>query len=577
MVGRQKRLMNRGMVCSRVAENPDQLGEAHFPLGTHVIRQIRFHQDQERRFCEKISHGPSCRFCWLACGPGGKLSHDMEMVSPISNRWGLLRAHFLIFLSCRLLVPELCAAVPGPLPDYEPTGESLRQHPVPDWFKDAKLGVLIHLGPYSIPAWAPRTGEVAEEVARAGWESWFTRHPASEFYLNSLRIPGSPVAKFHAETFGRGFDYSDFASKLVEASRGFKPEALTRWLGAAGFRYLIFTAKHHDGHLMWPGVWTGRDRTIKPSASEHDFVSDWAEATRSSGMKFGVYYSSGLDWSFTENPITNAAGLFISTPAQTNYLTSVDRHWRDLVQRVKPDILWNDLGVPQDFRTEALIADYYNRVPGGIVNDRFSLGLYPGVQKAHADFRTPPVADSDRQQGRYFEVMRPLGKSCGFQPGEADQDLIPFSDLVRTLVDVTSRNGRLLLALGPSPAGEIAAPHRKWLDQLGAWMKIHGEGLHGTRPWNIPALRSPEGVEMRFAARSTQLYVHCFPSAESRRITISPLRLMPETRMTFLGQEDSVKWKTDGQRTIVDLPDFPANTPVLTLRITPQPVWMQPP
>ena len=60
----------------------------------------------------------------------------------------------------------------------------------------------------------------------------------------------------------------------------------------------------------------------------------------------------------------------------------MDRHWRDLVQRVKPDILWNDLGVPQDFRTEALIADYYNRVPGGIVNDRFSLGLYPGVQKA---------------------------------------------------------------------------------------------------------------------------------------------------------------------------------------------------
>lgn len=471
---------------------------------------------------------------------------------------------------------QVGAAVPVGMV-FEPTEESLREHQVPDWFQDAKLGVLVHFGLYSVPGWGATVKDVQEEVAVSGWENWFRRHPASEYYLNSLRIPGSPASQHHQQKYGSGFEYAGFAPMLLKESANSAPSSLVSQLREAGVRYVVFTAKHHDGHLLWPGLWSSSVPPVKPTASERDFVSEWAVAVREAGMRFGVYYSSGLDWSFTTKPMTNAADLFVSTPPQTNYLTSVDRHWRDLIRRVRPEILWNDLGVPRDFQIEALLAEYYNSVPEGVVNDRFSLGLYPGSRKAHADFRTPTPAAADRQQGRVFEVMMPLGKSGGFKASEAESELSSLTSLVQTLVDVVARNGRLLLAVGPSTRFELAPPHQRRLRELGEWMKTHGEGIHGTRPWFVPAVQAPERVELRFTGRGTNLYVHCFPTPEARQFTLGPVRTMPDTKMQFLGSAEPAKWRTRGERIVVDLPPFKPGTPVQTLRITPQPLWLQPP
>ena len=82
---------------------------------------------------------------------------------------------------------------------YEPTWESLKKHPLPDWFQDAKLGIFIHWGLYSVPAWAPPSGE----LGKVDWSKWFTTNAYAEWYLNTLRITDSPTYKHHLETYGR--------------------------------------------------------------------------------------------------------------------------------------------------------------------------------------------------------------------------------------------------------------------------------------------------------------------------------------------------------------------------------------
>ena len=101
---------------------------------------------------------------------------------------------------------------------YEPNLESLKQHPVPDWFDNAKLGIFIHWGLFSVPAWAPLTGNLNEVVEKEGWEAWFARNPYAEWYSNSLRTEGSPTQQHHIATYGPNFAYDDFAPMFDQAA-----------------------------------------------------------------------------------------------------------------------------------------------------------------------------------------------------------------------------------------------------------------------------------------------------------------------------------------------------------------------
>jgi len=448
------------------------------------------------------------------------------------------------------------------------------RRPLPGWFNDAKLGVFVHWGPYAVPGFAPRSDEPSEMFTRGGWELWFARHSGAEWYANSLRIPGSPVERFHRRTYGEKVRYEDFGPKLQSAAAAWNPADWSELFRRAGAHYVVFSAKHHDGYLMWPSRFSAT-APGESFASPRDFVGELAAAVRKSGLRFGVAYSGGLDWSVTRVPITNIAELFISTPTPTNYLHAVDRHWRELIFMAKPDLLWNDLGSPADLRVEALHEEYYASVPEGVVNDRFSLGLYPGpARKPRADFATPALDHRDRQQGRPFEVTRPLGRSAGFNREEREEDLLALPDLVRLLVDVASRNGRLSLAVGPDASGIIPALHRRRLEELGAWMSIHGEAIHATRPWLVPELRTQEGLDLRFTERGSNWFVHVLNPARTNRLRLHPFRSMPDTLVQWLGVASAATWRSQSNAIEVEVPLERVRVPVLTLKISPQPVWL---
>ena len=177
---------------------------------------------------------------------------------------------------------------------YEPTIESLDTHPLPAWYDDAKLGIFIHWGLYSVPAWAepqdPKhiTGGVGNT-------------PYAEWYYNSMRNPGSPTQKYHAEHYGADFNYYSFMPVFNKEIEKWDPEKMAAIFRDAGAKYVVLTSKHHEGFTLWPS------EVPNPSQpglhASRDLVGELSEAVRKDGMKMGLYYSGGYDWTFDRGPI----------------------------------------------------------------------------------------------------------------------------------------------------------------------------------------------------------------------------------------------------------------------------------
>src|SRR4051812_18299607 len=108
---------------------------------------------------------------------------------------------------------------------YEANDESVKQHPVPRWFHDAKLGIFIHWGLFSVPGWAPPAGNVMEIIEKEGWEAWFRSNAYAEWYANTIKLEGSASQAHHRATYGADFAYSDFAPIFNEASKSWDPAA----------------------------------------------------------------------------------------------------------------------------------------------------------------------------------------------------------------------------------------------------------------------------------------------------------------------------------------------------------------
>ena len=170
---------------------------------------------------------------------------------------------------------------------YTPDKKSIRQHEVPEWFHDAKLGIFIHWGLYSVPGFAV-TGMDLGESMKKGLEVHFKNNPYAEWYLNTLRIPGSPTQKYHKETYGENFSYDDFVPMFNEAIKKWNPNEWAEFFKNIGAKYVVLITKHCDGFLFWPS------KQQNPNKDNYiairDIVGELTEAVRKNGMKMGFYY-----------------------------------------------------------------------------------------------------------------------------------------------------------------------------------------------------------------------------------------------------------------------------------------------
>ncbi len=418
------------------------------------------------------------------------------------------------------------------------------------WFDDAKLGIFVHWGLYSVPAWAPPTGELNS----VDWSKWFANNPYAEWYLNTLRIKGSPTYKHHIETYGANYDYYRFAEAFNESTKKWRPEEWAATFQKAGARYVVLTTKHHDGFRLWPSKVTNPHADAVKITAQRNLVGELTSAVRAKGMRMGLYYSGGLDWTFTSAPITTREELMQRVPQSGEYARYADAHWRELIEEYQPAVLWNDISYPKVGQTREIFSEYYNRVPDGVVNNRFGVDF--------ADYTTPEYAKYDRITEKKWESCRGLGFSFGYNQVEGPQEVIAADKLIALLVDIVSKNGNLLLNVGPKPDGSIPAIQLDRLEKLGTWLAANGDGVFGSKPWTRPAAKSVEGREVRFTQQQQAggggLNVFLLGSSAGGTATIPGLRLdsSGKTKARLLGGGDaSVGISQDGSNIVLRLPD----------------------
>lgn len=417
---------------------------------------------------------------------------------------------------------------------------------MPAWWADAKLGIFIHWTPASVPGYAPTERTINELMVDAGPHP-LSEIPYSEWYENSLRFPDSAVSRFHREHYGDR-EYTDFADDFVAGLEQWDPTGWARTIAATGARYVVLVTKHHDGWCLWPS------EVVNPKRvgwfSRRDLVGELAEAVRGEGVRFGVYYSGAYDWSFDTSPIGTVGSGLRAIP-RGEYPAYADAQVRELIDRYRPSLLWNDIGWPAPRADlDALFEYYFARVPDGVVNDRWmptgtalrvaaSPKLSPIVDRAlrksaaksgglvpppppFFQYQTPEYVEFTEVRRDPFEIVRGFDHGFGYNRESTPDDFLARVELEQMLVGAAATGGNLMMNIGPRgddatiPAEQLS--RLGWLAELAPRVRA---ALQDTRPWVIPRLDLP-AAKVRFVARGDSVFAWIW--AEQAGQVALPLR-----------------------------------------------------
>jgi len=365
---------------------------------------------------------------------------------------------------------------------FRPDWESLRTYEAPDWYRDAKFGIFIHWGAYSVPAFG------------------------NEWYPRNMYRPGSDEYRHHVATYGPPdkFGYKDFLP-MFKADR-FDPAAWADLFKRAGAKYVVPVAEHHDGFAMYDSGLS--DWTVAKMGPNRDTTGELAKAVRAAGLHFGVS-SHRVEHNFflgvgreIASDINDPQYAAFYGPAHTwlmnpwgmpldDDFTYVSSAWADdwlarsaeLVQKYHPDIVYFDWWIGQ-----ASIRPNLTRFAAFYYNSSLKYGDHVGVinYKDYAMQEHSGVLDLERGQ---LGDIRPLywqtdtsvsNKSWGY----IENDTFKSAEfVVHQLIDIVSKNGNLLLNIGPRSDGTIPDEVQRVLLDVGAWLSVNGEAIYGTRPW----------------------------------------------------------------------------------------------
>jgi alpha-L-fucosidase len=425
---------------------------------------------------------------------------------------------------------------------YEPSWESIDSRPVPAWFEDAKFGIFLHWGVYSVPAWGPTDGSVYEKY--------------SEWYWRRMEQPETEAGKkfrdFHDNVYGESVKYQDFARDFK--SEMFEPGKWAEIFKDAGARYVVLVSKHHEGFPLWPSMqsWNWNAVDIGP---HRDLAGDLTEAVKNEGLRMGFYYSL-YEWF---NPL---------------YHEDVDRYvdqhmlpqMKDLVTRYEPDIFWPDgeWDHPSEtWRSTEFLAWLYNESPVGdrvVVNDRWG----SETRSRHGDFYTTEyglVHDGEITGDviqHPWEETRGIGGSFGYNRNENLDDYETSEFLIHYLIDKVARGGNLLLNVGPTADGRIPVIQQQRLRDIGDWLRINGEGIYGTRIWeDAPAI--DEGTTLFFTSKDKDLYL-ISTMWDGKDIIVNGVS--SPSNVTMLGYDGRIDYSVSGNRLTITPPGLnPGNNP----------------
>ena len=429
------------------------------------------------------------------------------------------------------IVAVLALCVGASARAYDANWESLNSRPCPQWWKDAKFGIFIHWGVYSVPAFAP-----------CGKDSVYDCY--AEHYANPERWKdGSETVEYHKKHYPNK-SYNDFAADFK--AENFDPSAWADLFRRAGAKYVVLTSKHHDGFALWPSAQSPHFNAADVGP-KRDLCGDLTEAVRAAGLRMGFYYSL-LEW---RHPLYNKDDI-------GKFVERVDLpQLRDLVVRYRPEIVWTDgeWDYPwQVWRGPEFLAWLYNESPVKdtvVANDRWGKG-FRGKCGDHYTTEYEDIAhDGKASDSHPWEECRGIGLSFGYNRFETTEHYLSNEACIETLCDKVSRGGNLLLNIGPTADGLIPVIMEERLLAIGKWLAVNGEAIYGTTAWE----KHPKDMKKNrvyFTKKGGDLYAIAFGSAE--KIAVPDVGEVKS--VSLLGGDRKVSWRRVGDAVEIDMPLF---------------------
>lgn len=439
---------------------------------------------------------------------------------------------------------------------YQPTWASLDSRPMPAWFNEAKFGIFIHWGVYSVPAWRPLS-----DTLYASYAEWYYAT-----VVGDMEFGGDA---FHKAQFGEDFEYRDFGSMFK--AELFDPDYWADLFHRAGAKYVVLTSKHHDGFCLWPTQspykknWNSLD--IGP---KRDLVGDLTSAVRNKGLRMGLYYSI-TEWESIPSPTRSKTGYLVNTKMVEKYGIPEDKYvhehlplqLKELVMNYQPSLIFSDGGEwdwdEHYWHTQNLLAWLYNEAPNKdevVVNDRWCHGM----TGRHGDYFSSEYQDTDAVTIAYpWEESRGIGGSYGLNRAENIDNYRTSQELVHELIDVVSRGGNMLLNVGPTADGRIPPLQQQRLVDIGDWLRVNGEAIYDSTVWKHAEVNKQD--KLRFTTVGNNLYVLClqWPTQE---IVLSGISVGDHLSVSMLGVKQPVPSNVQDGMLIISPPVIsPAEAP----------------
>jgi len=438
---------------------------------------------------------------------------------------------------------------------YEPTWDSLKQHQVPAWFKDSKFGIFIHWGVFSVPAWAP------VDCKLDMYSRLYENHPYAEIYMLCMKYKNSPFWEHHKKTYGGDFHYDDFIPMFK--AENYNPDAWASLFKEAGAKYSVLVSKHSDDFALWPTAYS--DRNSVNMGPQRDLVGDFGEAMRRNNLKMGLYYT----WAF------NAYYSHYPCFPYTDYLHG---QAKELINSYNPDLFWADAeyAVPEQripseaWKSKELISYFYNHAKNPdevLVNDRWGR---EGSDRLLGDYMTPEYYSMKGIPEFYWETTRGIGQSFGYNQEETEKHYESVKGLIRLLVDNVSKNGNLLLNVGPKADGTIPEIQAARLKGMGRWLAVNGEAIYGTRHWVAPEAKTVDGIDVRFTLKNNILYAILLDKPAGK-VKLNSLYAKENTQIRILGTDGLLQWKQNGSNLEIEFPENLPDSEAYSFEITPEP------